>query len=268
MTALINFNSDSEEEKKPEEEKEEGLAGNVPAQAKVVYRSDQLSIAKPSEAELKHLMVENISANTTLEMALIRNTSGFNSFWPEFYLRFPSEKASLLAAKKVSSKPISTYIISSSPRNFEENSHSYLGKLKSNLFGDVLNLFGPGLNPSNAQEQDSIPRELLATIVFTKTQLDRPREFEVFVKKPEYRYYLNFHQVTMYQDEMPLSELYRYHENRHKIEKYSNRKPVLNTEDGSYRLDFGGKAECKSVKNFILEEQEGREIILFGKANA
>lgn len=76
--------------------------------------------------------------------------------------------------------------------------------MKANLFGDVVNLFGVGLNPSRAKDESRIPRELLATIVFTKTSYNKPREFEVFVKKPQYRYYLNFHQVIMYGEELPL----------------------------------------------------------------
>jgi hypothetical protein len=110
-------------------------------------------------------------------MVLQRNKDGFNSFWPEFYLKFESEDIVLLAAKKVSSKPAATFVLSSNASNFTENSSCYLGKLKSNLFGDVINLFGIGLNPGEAKDRNCIPRELLATIVFTSTAINKPREF-------------------------------------------------------------------------------------------
>jgi hypothetical protein len=56
-----------------------------------------------------------------------------------------------LFAKKTSSRPYSTFIISSAEGMFEENSNFYQGKVKSTGMGDVLNVFGKGLNPSNAK---------------------------------------------------------------------------------------------------------------------
>jgi type II restriction/modification system DNA methylase subunit YeeA len=71
----------------------------------------------------------------------------------------------------------------------------------------------------------------------------------------------------MYGEEVPLNELYKFHENRTKIDKYSNRKPLFSEEDGAYTLNFGGKAECRSIKNFILESSTGSDVIVFGKVN-
>lgn len=49
--------------------------------------------------------------------------------------------------------------------------------MKSNVIGDVLNVFGPGSNPSNAKELGQAPREMLATIVYSSNifQMGRPR---------------------------------------------------------------------------------------------
>ncbi len=33
-----------------------------------------------------------------------------------------------------------------------------MGKMKSNLLGDVLNVFGSGLSPSNAKDANKTPR--------------------------------------------------------------------------------------------------------------
>lgn len=63
-----------------------------------------------------------------------------------------------MSAKKTSTKPTSTFIITCRKGDFDEKSAYYLGKMKSNVLGDVLNVFGPGLNPSNAKEQNQIPR--------------------------------------------------------------------------------------------------------------
>ena len=55
-----------------------------------------------------------------------------------------------MSAKKTSSKPYSTYIISSNPSVYDEDSKFYLGKIKSNLLGNKINIFDKGMNPTNA----------------------------------------------------------------------------------------------------------------------
>lgn len=56
--------------------------------------------------------------------------------------------------------------------------------MKSNILGNVLNIFGTGLNPSNAKEKNMAPRELIASIHYiTDIFRGKPKEFEVFVKK-------------------------------------------------------------------------------------
>jgi hypothetical protein len=49
--------------------------------------------------------------------------------------------------------------------------------MKSNLLGDIMNIFGPGLSPSNAKDGKVVPRELLATVVFITNmfQMGKPR---------------------------------------------------------------------------------------------
>lgn len=89
---------------------------------------------------------------------MVRDKDGFNTFWPEFNLYFCSNSHFVMSAKKTSSKPTSTFIISISKTDYEENSNYYLGKMKSNILGDILNVYGPGLNPSNAKDKSQIPR--------------------------------------------------------------------------------------------------------------
>lgn len=73
-----------------------------------------------------------------------------------------------MAGKRISVNPYSTYIISTSPNDFDLRSSSYIGKVKTSLLGTVVNIYGPGLSPSAAARQHEIPREVLATIVYLK----------------------------------------------------------------------------------------------------
>jgi hypothetical protein len=55
-------------------------------------------------------------------MEIIRDKDGFNTFWPEFHLSFCADSHYVMSGKKTSSKPSSTFIMSVSKNNFEENS--------------------------------------------------------------------------------------------------------------------------------------------------
>jgi hypothetical protein len=51
-------------------------------------------------------------------MQIIRDKGGFNTFWPEFHLQFKKDAQYIISAKRTSSKPTSTFIISASRTNF------------------------------------------------------------------------------------------------------------------------------------------------------
>ena len=53
-----------------------------------------------------------------------------------------------MAAKQTSSD---TFIFSYSQIDFQENGPSYIGKMKFNFTGSIINIFGEGLNPKNAK---------------------------------------------------------------------------------------------------------------------
>lgn len=74
--------------------------------------------------ELKRDLAKKVPEHSVMQLILQRNKDGFNRFWPEFSLHFlkETEGPSLISAKKISSQPSTTYIISTSPENFEENS--------------------------------------------------------------------------------------------------------------------------------------------------
>ena len=47
-----------------------------------------------------------------------------------------------------------------------ENGPNYIGKIKANFFGDIINIFGPGYNPKNAFSKKLKRRELYATVKY------------------------------------------------------------------------------------------------------
>lgn len=115
----------------------------------VITGSEYFNFAN-EEVFTKQLYLD-IREKTTLRMEIIRDKGGFNTFWPEFHLHFSEDSRHVMSAKKTSSRPTSTFVISKSKDDFSEEGPFYLGKMKSNVLGDVLNIFGHGLNPSNAK---------------------------------------------------------------------------------------------------------------------
>ena len=96
-----------------------------------------------------------------------------------------------MSAKLASSNATSTFLLSLSSDNFTENGNGYLGKIKTNFLGTIVNIFSPGLNPSDALEKKQKARELLASIVYETNFFgsSRPRDFKVYILKQGAKYY-------------------------------------------------------------------------------
>ncbi len=86
------------------------------------------------------------------------------------------------------------------------------------------------------------------------------------MKKQQFHYYLAFPQVKLYGPEISLNELYKDTTSRSKIEVYTSRIPVFDPKAKSYILNFHGNVQCPSVRNFILEDECGEEVMLLGKS--
>lgn len=193
----------------------------------------------------------HLPKNINLTTRLIRDKEGLNSIWPEFHLELTGDKQRLISGKKTSTRYGSTFTLSRNKFIFDETSQHYVGKVKSSSEGDAYNIFGPGLNPSDAKQRGVEPRQLLATLVYSNTLFHTggPRKFSAYVLQPGYNYYKDIPQVMKYREEIPLSVLYT--KNKDKIRHLTNRKPFL-AQSGGYVLNFGGLAVCPSIKNFIL----------------
>lgn len=57
----------------------------------------------------------------------------------------------LMAGKLVSNNTTSTFLVSLNQEDFVENGIGYIGKVKTNFTGNIANIFGAGLNPSDAK---------------------------------------------------------------------------------------------------------------------
>ena len=98
--------------------------------------------------------------------------------------------------------------------------------------------------------------------------MGKPRQFYVYIKKPAFNYYKDFEGVKLYEQQIPLHELFKANANKDKIMILHNRKPIWMANINHYMLDFKGRVQKASIKNFILEEEEnGKDFLLFGRVN-
>jgi hypothetical protein len=132
---------------------------------------------------LKVHLSRSLPSRNAINLQLAKSSNLLSFLWPEFQLLFPDSQRPIMTAKRVSFKPFSTYHISLSSKDYDKASSAYLGMIKGNMEGSVINIFGPGLSPSAAAKHHEIPREVLATIVYGQVESDAPRRFSLFVKK-------------------------------------------------------------------------------------
>ena len=84
----------------------------------------------------------------------------------------------------------STFVTSIYHDQFVENGVGYLGKIKVNFIGNIVNIYGPGFNPDDAKEKKVIPRKLLATVEYETNFFGetRPRDLKVYLLKAGIKY--------------------------------------------------------------------------------
>ena len=160
-----------------------------------------------------------------------------------------------MSAKLSSNNTTTTFLASLNPNHFVENGLGYLGKVKVNFMGNIVNIYGPGFNPSDVKDKKAVPRELLATVEYETNFFGstRPRDFKVYMLKPGIKYY-ELAGTKLGEEEVPLNELYCSPTNKEKIIFLNNRKPEWNESAGGYMLNFRGRAKKASIKNFIIDD--------------
>lgn len=79
-----------------------------------------------------------------------------------------------------------------------------------------------------SRDLNTSPRQMIATIVYRTEILGstRPRQFTVYLKKEEFKYYKDLKGVKMYEQQVPLSDLYHnFQENMDKMFVFKTKKP-------------------------------------------
>jgi hypothetical protein len=99
-----------------------------------------------------------------------------------------------------------TIILSSNKDVFIENGEYYLGKVNIGFFGNDACIYGPGSNPNDYKNKNMPVRKMIATVCYSTNffGMSKPREFKVFMLKPNVDYYSHLEGTVMGGKEIPL----------------------------------------------------------------
>lgn len=182
----------------------------------------------------------------------------------------------LMCAKKQTGNKTSNYHISMDRVNFDTNSKSYLGKVRSNFLGSEYMLYDDGISPNKTAQVDrgnkEFRRELGAVQYMPSLVASQPRELQVILPPPGTK----ATGLARSKNDM------RRNNTLTNMTILQQKKPRWNEGTQSYGLNFHGRVKCASVKNFVLidvgsslqselmleQADMTREALLFGKLNA
>lgn len=216
-------------------------------------------------ADMKSFLMHPCPKGYRIECTIKRDRSGMARFYPKYHCYISNGPQYLMSAKKRGQNKTSNYLVAYN-KDVKKNSAYCLGKVRSNFMGTEFNIFDEGLNPSKAKDIERL-RSNLGVVLYESNLLTSkgPRKMKVYM--PE----VNESTSEIYQFK-PLSEKEGILSNwksgkRAGIKEFINKNPKWNEQLQAFVLNFNGRVEKPSVKNFqLIDERNDERIFLqFGR---
>ncbi|XP_078286869.1 tubby protein homolog [Rhinoraja longicauda] len=273
---------DDDDGDEEEEEREEGES--ISPQIHSSEQSDSIppiiTCDDESRAEGVPIKVGNLDEfafkpapqGTVVKCRITRDKKGMDKgMFPTYYLhleRDDGKKVFLMAGRKRKKSKTSNYLISTDPTNLSRAGESFVGKLRSNVFGTKFTVFDNGVNPEKTpmvSEITAIREEIVAVCYETNILgFKGPRKMTVIIPG------MNMENERMCirpkNDHETLLTRWQ-NKNMENIIELHNKAPVWNEDTQSYVLNFHGRVTQASVKNFqIIHANDSDYIIMqFGR---
>ncbi|XP_076351727.1 tubby protein homolog [Tachypleus tridentatus] len=193
--------------------------------------------------------------------------------FPTYFLHLEKDdgrKIFLLAARKRKKSKTSNYVISVDPTDLSRGGNSFVGKLRSNLFGTSFTVFNCGDNPQRRRlfgDEKSIDCEVAT--VFYETNvfgLRGPRKMTIII--PALTFEHKRVDVNPVSERDTLIERWR-NGNVENLLTLHNKAPMWNNKTQSYVLNFHGRVTQASVKNFqiVYDSNVDYTVMQFGRVS-
>ncbi|XP_065199555.1 protein king tubby-like isoform X1 [Planococcus citri] len=201
---------------------------------------------------------------------ITRDRKGMDrGLYPTYFLHLEKDlgkKIFLLAGRKRKKSSTSNYLISTDPTDLSRGSESFVGKLRSNLLGTQFTVFNNGRSPFKSFNENDIPREELAAVVYDTNVLGfkGPRKMTVLI--PGMTHDQKRVQIIPQDNTDTMLECWRSKRMDNLIELH-NKTPTWNDDTQSYVLNFHGRVTQASVKNFqIVHDSDTDYVVMqFGR---
>ena len=189
----------------------------------------------------------------------IRRDRSRGGRFPTYYLYMEEGERFLMSARKRKRNKSSNYLISTDIEDLNRDSETFFGKARSNFVGTEFTLYDDGVSSRKAGTNDLHLRKELGCVTYETNVFGTkgPRKMECYVpslKDGEERSFLD--------DSVGLLESYKLGDRRG-IMALRNKQPHWNEDLCAYCLNFNGRVSKASVKNFQLEEMNGRGEIIY-----
>ncbi|EGR30002.1 hypothetical protein IMG5_144760 [Ichthyophthirius multifiliis] len=218
-----------------------------------------------TSSEMQNFLTNPIKKGVILQMTIKRDKTGFARFYPKYHLCLSGDNRYLMTGKKRSSNKTSNYLISMSKDNLSKKSPDFLGKVRSNFLGTEFHLFDIGENPKKCKFPDKIRKEL-GLIIYDSNLLGSrgPRKMKIII--PEVME--NGQQIVIkpMSNKEGLLAMYKSGRKEQQLH-YFNKPPKWNDSVQAFVLNFNGRVDKPSVKNFqLIDENNDENIFLqFGR---
>lgn len=202
-----------------------------------------------------------------LECTIKRDKSGLSRFFPKYHCYLSNGGYQyLMSGKKRAHNKTSNYLISYNKNEIKKNSNYCLGKVRSNFLGTEFNIFDHGLNPGKSTDIEKL-RANLGVILYESNLLSAkgPRKMKILVPEVGEQSSEQYQFKPLTEKEGILSNYKGGKKNG--IKEFQNKNPKWNEQLQAFVLNFNGRVEKPSVKNFqLIDERNDERIFLqFGR---
>jgi tubby-related protein 1 len=244
-----------------QEGKEEGKEESK-EERKEEHKGESLKVMSFADIEnLREMLVSAIPRGKILHCTIRRDKSGLNHFYPQYDVYISQGFKYMMSCKKRAGSTSSNYAFSTNKTEVPTSGDQYLGKLRSNFMGSLFNLYDTGLSCDKTTEPGRIRRNL-ATVEYETNIFgtNGPRKMRMYM--PDADSEAEFRQLH---EDWDLKA--EFEKGNPRVRRFMNKAPRWNEQMKAYVLNFNGRVDKPSVKNFIMVEEgnEDENLLLFGR---
>ncbi|CAK92272.1 unnamed protein product (macronuclear) [Paramecium tetraurelia] len=215
----------------------------------------------------RQFLTTPLKENRTLQCYIKRDKSGLARLYPVYHVYTTDGDVYLFSAKKVVMNTSSNYVISMDKKEFSTRKPCFLGKVRSNFLGTEFILWDEGKNFKKCKDTTLIRNQL--GVVYYESHIMQnkcPRKMKVLIPKVG-----EMNIPKMFQplhDKEGIQYDYQYNK-REFIEEFVNKPPRWDTKMKAHVLNFYGRVDQPSVKNFQLVKPDNHQFIYlqFGRVD-